>query len=243
MQLPIAASATLAYFTFDAGSVQVSSANTTPTVDSALDQTSGLGAVQLTTANQPQYVRSLYGVPSFYDSLSFNGTSAVLAFDSLASKVAGGSFTVYIVASTTTPATANMDLFSFGKTATDGYIQAFISGSAAGFLAKDDSATVVNPGTAGTITSAVNLYTLVRDAGAGTIALRLNGTQILSASASGVYTPSTFSFGALRNNSTTTRFLNGNLYECAVFAGAGISMTNIETYFKAKYLNGLNRVV
>lgn len=242
--LPLSASATLAHFDFGGGVVQVSSSNSTPTVVSVLDSVSGLGAYQATIADQPQYSRSLYGVPSSYASLAFDGAASVLPFDKLAANVAvNTSFTMYVVASTTVPAISNMDLFSLGKAAADGYIQVFISGSAAGFSAKDDSAVVTAPATAGTVDTGLHLYTLVRDAGARTLTLRLDGTQIITASASGVFTPNTFSFGALRNNSSTGRYLNGNIFEFATFAGAGVSMTSIETFFIDRYLKGINRVV
>jgi len=240
MQLPNSANACLAWFCANTGFVNISSANTTPTVSSMIDKTSGLGAVQTTVANQPTFVGSTYGVPSSYPTLAFNGSSANLTFDSLSSEIANG-FTVFVAASTSVPATANMDLLSFGKAAADGYIQMFISSSKAGFSSKNDAAAVVAPATAGTVDTAMHLYTLVYLPG-NTLTLRLDGTQIVQAGISGVFSVNTCTIGALRNNSSTSRYLNGNIAEIAVYAGQA-DLTAVENYFSNKYLQGLNREV
>lgn len=247
MQLPLSSTACLARFGISSGGyTQIQSSNSTATIAAIIDEVSGLGAVAPSVATSPTHTRSPYHIAGSYSSATFNGSSQLLTFNSLAATVATlQSFAMFMVVTTATPATSNMDLFSFGKTSGDGYIQAFISGSAAGISCKDDAAVVTAPATAGVIDTKPHLYSLIRDVSAGTLVLRLDGATIITSSVSGTFTPTTCSIGALVNNGTTGRYLNGNISEIAVFANqkSNVSTAAIETYFVDRYLEGLNRVV
>lgn len=241
MELPLSAQPILCHFDFGSQYVQISSANSTATIVSALDQISGLGALQTTIASQPTFSLSQFGVPAFYHGAKFDGSNDSLGFNSLASKVATlNSFTIFVVAKTASPASTNQDLVAFGKgTSGDGYTRVGFSGSAAFFSDKNDAA-VVASGTGGTVDTNTHLYTLVN--ANGTLSLRLDGTQVASSAVSGAHTYTTLTFAALANNSTTANFANATIYEIAIYAGKA-DLTAVENYFSNKYLQGINREV
>lgn len=226
MQLPNSFAPTLAAFNSDYGSVQVQSKTTTASVVSWLDLISGLGASQLTVANQP----TLSITSGQHNYLAFGG-SANLGFNSLSSKV-GSAWTVYLVATVTTPSGGAQDLFSFGTStsAVDGYAQLYVSGSAA-FANFHNNAGAQSQVTGGTVNNKLHLYTM--SYGGGHIQLKLDGTSLGTAAISGAISFDRCTFGALSANGSVSRNLTGSINELAVFGGT--VDTNVETYFLNKY--------
>src|SRR5579885_439250 len=138
MQLPNSSSPILAYLNAtNPGFVNYTAVSGAANVISLLDSVSGLPASQLTTANQPTFASAL-GSKSV---LNFGG-SAYLSFDSLSTKV-GETFMIFVVASATSPASANQDVFTLGTStsAADGYTRLSISGSKALAASQNNSGT------------------------------------------------------------------------------------------------------
>ncbi len=241
MELPNSSQPCLARIDFGAGNVNIVSANSTPTIQSVVDMVSGQAALQNTVANQPTLLRQIQRVPSFYDAGVFNGTSQVLAFDTLAPLVATmNSFTVFVSFKVNTAATANQTLFSFGRVGADGYTSLMVSGSAVLVADKNDAATITTA-TGGTVDT--NIHWAALSSANGTLTAYLDSaTAVASASVGGAHTYGTCSIGALRNNGTTNNYFGGNIYEVAVFKGLA-DMTAIATYMTAWYepYKGLHR--
>lgn len=232
--LPTSFAPTLASFSANTGIVQVSSANTTPTVSSMLDLVSGLGAKQLTVANQPSFSAPQGVSPALsHQSLSFGG-SANMSFDSLAAKV-GASWTAYVVASVVTPAGAPEVLAAFGTStnAADGYAQLFVANSLGGFNFHNNAG-VETAGAGGAIDTGIHCFVL--SYGSGSVALYVDGVSAASASITGAITYDRFTFGALNSNGAISSNLTGKIYEASVFGGARDQ--NVESYLLYKY--GLN---
>jgi len=241
MPLPYSANPTLAYFDFTDADVQVQSANSTASVVSCLDSVSGKAATQLTVASQPTFNNAsainIDGLKNKLPDLKFGG-SAYLSFDSVAANVSQ-SWTVFLVASVVTPAGGEQDLFTFGTStsAVDGYARLMVTGSAAGFSAHNTAGTGPGTTTGGTVDTKVHLYTLVKDANAGTMYLRLDGTQVATASCTGATAYDRATIGAFNANGAISNQLTGEISEVAVVLGVA-DIKSVEHYFLFNY--GLN---
>ena len=236
--LPNSANPCLASFTANAsGMVNITNNGGVPGVATWLDRNGNVVAKQLTAANQPSLTTLDGAGPTKFSAISFAGTPDCLTCDALAANLvvenAKLDFTVFIVAETASFASANMDLFTLGKTATDGYIRVGISSSAVLFSSKDDAAVVVSA-TSGTVDAKTHTIALVKNATAGTYTLYLDGTSVASGSVTGAFTPTQCTFGALRNNSTTTNYYTGGIAEIAVYKGVA-DVAAVSDYFAKKY--------
>lgn len=243
MDLPYSSSAVLARLDFSGNFVNVVSANSTPTIQSIVDVISGQAASQTVVANQPTLSRTVQRpTVGFYDAAVFNKSSQVLAFDTMASVIAAlGSFTVFVAFNPTT-VTGTQDLFTFGKTSADGYWRLALSGSSVLVENKNDTPTTV-AASGGTVVAATNAWVAMSVSG-GTMTAYLNGTSVASASVTGTTTVTQCSIGALRNNSTTTNYFGGSIYEVALYKGLA-DMTAVGSYFSEFYepYLGINRTV
>lgn len=238
MELPNSANPCLAYFSANSGLVQITNnGGSTPSVISMPDRTGNVVATQLTVANQPTLGTMDGAGPVKYTDVVFDGSDDCLTCDALAANLVAENgaldFTVFIVAETASFASTNMDLFTLGKAAADGYIRLGISGSAVQVASKNDAATVVLVSSGTVVDAKTHTYALVKS-GAGTYALYLDGTLISSGTMAGNFTVNTATIGALRDNSTTANYYTGGIAEVVLYKGTA-DITAVSTYFSQKY--------
>lgn len=221
----------------EAGMVNIVNNGGVPGVITWMDRTGTYVASQTTAAKQPTLGTMAAASTAQYTDVKFAG-SQFLIMDALASNLvsenAALDFTVFVVASTSIPSSTNMDLFTLGKSGSDGYVRLSISGSAAKFSTKNDSGTVVS-GTLGTVDTKPHIYALVKSASAGTVSLYFDSTSApATASVSGNFTPNQCTIGALRDNGSTSNYLTGNIAEVCVVKGTA-DLTALFSYFNTKY--------
>lgn len=236
MELPLSSAPCLAHFDATSGFVNVKTANSTPTVVSIIDAVSAQPAVQLTIGSEPTFKSAgLDGRPD----LRFGG-SANLQFNSIASEV-GTSFGVFVVGSVDTASNTNQDLFTLSQngSAVDGYVRLMVNSSALKAITHNNSGTEVSISGGTVSNSTVFVASLLKDAGAGTLTLRLNGTTVASAGITGAFTFDRCTLGALNAGGSVSHNLTGDLSEVALFGGPG-SYIAIEAFLLAKYGISIN---
>lgn len=231
MQLPLLSQPCLAFFDAHQGVTNYKGSNGSLNVESIVDRITGAAAIQGTETAKPTFTKVNKKLAS-YPGWDFAGAHH-FSFDRLSASL-GSKFTIVLVSTCSTPASAsNQTFLSIGGATAKTYFYA--ASSNIQLVDTNDANSTSSANTGITLDGNSHVYTLLVDKSAGTVKLRQDGIQIGSLSGlTGNHTYTYFTMGALNVGGSVSAQFNGSIGGAAVASGV-VDYTSLESFFRTKY--------